>query len=150
MQVAWARILSRVPEVAWSSNTCVASLITGSASKCGGIRLCQRGSSAASVLWASPNLDGHWRVIGGVDLVLDPFPYQGTHTTLECLTMGVPVLTLIGETCVRRCSSSPPLRLGLEDLVTQNVDEYVERGVARPGTREAAAVANRPTPAVYA
>ncbi len=50
--------------------------------------------------------------------------------------MGVPVLTLIGETCVRRCSSALLLRLGLEDLVTQNVDEYVERGVALALERE--------------
>ncbi len=82
------------------------------------------------------NLESHWTMIGGVDVALDPFPYQGTHTTLESLMMGVPVLTLMGETAARRASSGLLLRLGLEDLVTQSVDEYVERGVALAADRE--------------
>jgi protein O-GlcNAc transferase len=79
----------------------------------------------------TPALQGHWSMIGSVDLALDPFPYQGTHTTLESLLMGVPVLTLLGDTSARRASSALLLQLGLDDLVTQNEDEYVQRGVAR-------------------
>jgi protein O-GlcNAc transferase len=65
-----------------------------------------------------------------VDLALDPFPYQGTTTTLECLAAGVPVMTRVGQTNCRRASSAFLLRLGLDELVTASVDQYVEATVA--------------------
>ncbi len=128
---AWARILDGVPD---------SRLMVKYLGKFGSQWLCEQWRAAFASAGvdprrlqfsgATPNLESHWTMIGGVDLALDPFPYQGTHTTLESLMMGVPVLTLMGETCVRRSSSALLLRLGIEDLVTQSVDEYVERGVA--------------------
>lgn len=43
----------------------------------------------------------HLEAIANVDIALDTYPYQGTHTTLETLTMSVPVISLCGETYVR-------------------------------------------------
>jgi len=134
---AWARILDGVPE----SRLVVKYLGRFSSEWC---REQWRAAFASAGVdprrlqfhGATPNLESHWTMIGGVDLAIDPFPYQGTHTTLESLLMGVPVLTLMGETCVRRSSSALLLRLGLEDLVTQSAEEYVERAVALAADRE--------------
>jgi predicted O-linked N-acetylglucosamine transferase (SPINDLY family) len=76
-----------------------------------------------------PAVAGHLEVIGKADIALDPFPYQGTHTTLETLTMSVPVITLCGETYVRRASSALMMRLGLNDLVAHTPEEYVNLAV---------------------
>jgi predicted O-linked N-acetylglucosamine transferase (SPINDLY family) len=86
-----------------------------------------------SFLPAAPTVAGHYRAIGAVDIALDSFPYQGTMTTLETLGMGVPVLTLAGEMASRRASSALLLRLGLDELVAQDVANYVDKatGLAR-------------------
>lgn len=80
-----------------------------------------------------PTVVGHFEAIGSVDIALDPYPYQGTHTTLESLTMSVPVITLCGETYVRRASSALMMRLGLNDLVAESPEEYVNLAVELAG-----------------
>jgi protein O-GlcNAc transferase len=79
---------------------------------------------------AVPSLEEHLKAIGSVDIALDPYPYQGTHTTLETLSMSVPVITLMGETYVRRASSALLLRLGLDQYVNSTPDEYVQCAVS--------------------
>jgi protein O-GlcNAc transferase len=65
-----------------------------------------------------------------VDLVLDPFPYSGGLTTCEALFMGVPVLTLPGETFASRHSLSHVSNVGLEGWVATDLADYVARAVA--------------------
>jgi protein O-GlcNAc transferase len=78
------------------------------------------------VFWpAAPGVAGHYRAIGAVDVALDSFPYQGTMTTLETLGVGVPVVTLLGEATSGRASSALLMRLGLNEWVARNADEYV-------------------------
>jgi predicted O-linked N-acetylglucosamine transferase (SPINDLY family) len=65
-----------------------------------------------------------------VDLALDPFPHGGTTTTFEALWMGVPVLTLPGDSPVSRLSVAPLRELGLDELETTSPDQYVATAVA--------------------
>jgi len=60
-----------------------------------------------------------------VDLVLDPFPYGGHTTTLDALWMGVPVVSLAGETTVSRAGWSILSNLGLPELVAFSGDDYL-------------------------
>jgi protein O-GlcNAc transferase len=61
-----------------------------------------------------------------VDIVLDTFPFPGGTTTAEALWMGVPTLTLCGETLLSLQGRSLMTNAGLNDWVAHNEDEFVQ------------------------
>lgn len=63
---------------------------------------------------ARTNLSDYLRLHSQVDLCLDTFPYTGGTTTLHALWMGVPTLTIAGDTSPARQSSSTLHCVGLE------------------------------------
>lgn len=74
----------------------------------------------------------HFRRFTDVDIMLDPFPYNGCTSTVEALAAGVPVvglrgrggmMTRSGETLLTAC--------GLPDWVAGDMDAYVDIAVAR-------------------
>ena len=58
------------------------------------------------------------------DIALDPFPYSGTTTSWEALSMGVPVITLKGDRHVQRTTFSLLSHLGFENLSAEDPDSY--------------------------
>lgn len=64
-----------------------------------------------------------------VDIALDTFPYNGTTTTCEALWMGVPVITLRGDRFVSRVGASLLTYTGLNDLITESPQQYMELAV---------------------
>lgn len=75
-----------------------------------------------------------------VDVALDPFPYNGTTTTCEALWMGVPAVTLAGDTHAGRVGLDLLARVALGDLAAETVEGYVvaATGLAADGARRAA------------
>ena len=65
-----------------------------------------------------------------LDVALDTFPYNGTTTTCEALWMGVPTVTLMGETHAGRVSASLLTAAGLDDWITETQDDYAARALA--------------------
>jgi protein O-GlcNAc transferase len=63
-----------------------------------------------------------------VDLCLDPFPFTGATTTSHALWMGVPTLTLTGQTVPGRLGPVLLHHAGLGDFVARNPQEFVEKG----------------------
>ena len=58
------------------------------------------------------------------DLLLDTFPY-GSHTTAsDALAMGVPIVTIYGDTFASRVASSLLKAVNLPELITFNIKEY--------------------------
>ena len=77
--------------------------------------------------WLSP--EAHLDLYNQVDIALDSYPFNGCLTTLEGLWMGVPIVTLAGQTLISRVGLSILSRVGLEHLAASTVGEYVERAV---------------------
>ena len=65
------------------------------------------------------------KLISSVDVCLDPFPHSGGATTAHSLWMGVPVVTMGGETEFQNISSSILKDLRLNDFICKNENDYV-------------------------
>jgi predicted O-linked N-acetylglucosamine transferase (SPINDLY family) len=63
------------------------------------------------------------------DLMLDSFPYGAHTTTSDALWVGVPVLTLAGETFASRVAGSLLRSVGLAEMITTTRPEYEELAV---------------------
>jgi len=61
-----------------------------------------------------------------IDINLDTTPYTGHTTTLDSLWMGVPVVTLTGETAVSRGSASILQNVGLAELIATDANQFAE------------------------
>lgn len=68
-----------------------------------------------------------------IDLVLDPFPWTGSIVTCEAMWMGVPTVTLTGDSIVSRYSLTYQSVAGLPGFAVSTLDEYVAIAVARAG-----------------
>ncbi len=78
----------------------------------------------------SPTLQSHLETYNELDLALDTFPYTGTTTTCEALAMGVPVLTLLGDTHAGRVSTSLLTAAGFEDFIAHSPEDYITKALA--------------------
>lgn len=72
----------------------------------------------------------HLALYREVDIALDPFPYNGTTTTCEAAWMGLPTVTLEGDSHAGRVGVSLLTAMGLSDLVARDTDEYVKLAAA--------------------
>jgi protein O-GlcNAc transferase len=64
-----------------------------------------------------------------IDILLDSFPLCTFFPVYEALFMGVPVVTLAGETIPGRFNSSVNRAFGLNELVAGNSGEFIETAV---------------------
>jgi predicted O-linked N-acetylglucosamine transferase (SPINDLY family) len=89
----------------------------------------------------------HYRLLGSVDLALDPFPYHGHTTTCQQIWMGVPMITRVGDTFRSRVGATILHHLDLMDFAADSNAQYAEKAIAfandltrlrelRPGLRE--------------
>ncbi|CAB3713505.1 O-linked N-acetylglucosamine transferase, SPINDLY family protein [Paraburkholderia rhynchosiae] len=65
-----------------------------------------------------------------VDICLDTFPYTGSTTVLNSLWMGVPTLTIAGDTLPSRAGTTWMSHVGLEQFLAADKEDFVRRGVA--------------------
>lgn len=71
-----------------------------------------------------------------MDIFLDTLPYNAGTTASDALWAGLPVVTCIGETFPGRMAASLLKAVGLWELVTHNLDEYVDLAVNLATNRE--------------
>lgn len=91
--------------------------------------LADRGITADRLILktSKATIEQHLEEYNNIDIALDTTPYNGTTTTLEALWMGVPVISLMGQTHASRVTASILQRLNLNELATTNVIEFAER-----------------------
>ena len=68
----------------------------------------------------------YFQLYHALDIMLDPFPYAGGTTTCDAMWMGVPVVSLAGQTAVSRGGLSLLSNVGLAELVAHDVGQYVQ------------------------
>jgi protein O-GlcNAc transferase len=86
----------------------------------------RRGISAKRViLRGTCDLPQHLELVASTDIALDAFPYSGQTTSLACVWMGVPVVTMYVDTHPGRVCGGLLRRLGLDGCVASSTDEYV-------------------------
>lgn len=79
--------------------------------------------------WTASSAE-HLECYRKLDIALDTFPYNGTTTTCEALWMGVPVITLRGETHAARVGMGLLNQLGLAEFVVESPGAYVEHAAS--------------------
>lgn len=123
----WARLLARLPlsrlllKARSLADPETAALVLAA--------FAQRGVAEARLSLRSDELSvaAQLDLYNGVDIALDPFPYNGTTTTCEALWMGVPVVTLAGQTHVSRVSAGLLTNLERSEWIAHSEDEYIEK-----------------------
>ena len=126
----WGQIFSQMPT---SRFRLQGSGFTTDAIRPGLLRkLAAAGIPQESVLLAgaTPRAD-YFKLHAEVDILLDTFPYTGGTTTCDALWMGVPTVTLAGNTMLSRQGVSIMTCAGLPDWVAQTEAEYVQIAVEK-------------------
>ena len=77
-----------------------------------------------------PSHAEHLGLYKSMDVALDTFPYNGTTTTCEAMWMGVPVISLAGETHASRVGVSLLSSVGLPELIADSHEDYVKKALA--------------------
>jgi predicted O-linked N-acetylglucosamine transferase (SPINDLY family) len=70
-----------------------------------------------------------YKMLSGVHLALDTFPFNGLTVNLLAAWMGVPTLTLRGNTPHGRAGSAVAERMGHPELIAESPEEYVGNAV---------------------
>jgi predicted O-linked N-acetylglucosamine transferase (SPINDLY family) len=73
--------------------------------------------------------DRYLALHGEVDLLLDTFPYAGGTSTCFAQWMGVPTLTLAGDTMQARVGASLNAHAGLHGFIAEGEDDYVAKAL---------------------
>ncbi|MGF6924159.1 tetratricopeptide repeat protein [Paraburkholderia sp. 40] len=137
----WARVLREVPD---------ARLVIGSISGQDEIdklteRFAAEGIDAARLgFLPRKGMRGYQEQHHQIDVCLDAFPFGGSTTTLQALWMGVPTVTLPGDSMASRSSTGWLSLLGLDaPFVAHDKDDYVRKCVTLAADIDALATLRR-------
>jgi predicted O-linked N-acetylglucosamine transferase (SPINDLY family) len=72
------------------------------------------------------SLPDYLSIYNQIDIALDPIPYVGGTTTCDALWMGVPVITMPGQTAISRGGVSILTNAGLPELIAQSQPQYIQ------------------------
>jgi len=74
----------------------------------------------------SPTKLEHWNTLNDIDIALDTFPYNGTTTSCDLLSLGVPIVTLSGQSHVSRTTGSILHTLGLDSWIANSEADFIK------------------------
>ena len=127
----WGRVLEAVPD---------SKLVLKYLDKYQSEELCDRVRTGMGVafdqvefLTEAETLSDFLARYNAMDIALDTFPFNGVTTTLQALSMGVPVVSLVGDRLLARSSVALLRAVGLQNLVVESEEDYVTKAVALAG-----------------
>ena len=119
---AWCELLNRV-----AGSTLALTCPDGSARQLVLDRVQQAGIQTERItLVRNAPMPIYFSMYHHIDIALNPFPYPGATTTCDALWMGVPAVTLAGQTAVSRAGLSVLANIGLTELVANSPHLYLE------------------------
>lgn len=84
------------------------------------------------------------------DLFLDTYPYNAGTTASDALRVGLPLITISGESFISRMAGSLMSAMGLQDGIVSCIDQYIELAVTLSHDRVAyAALRERVSPEAW-
>lgn len=128
----WSRILEALPEARLVMNH--PSLLLEESRRQILAEFARYGVSGERVdlIWQRHPEGSHLRYYNDLDIALDTFPMTGGTTSTEAAWMGVPMVTLVGDSHSERITYSilKNLPLATDDLIAFGEDEYVAKAIA--------------------
>jgi predicted O-linked N-acetylglucosamine transferase (SPINDLY family)/glycosyltransferase involved in cell wall biosynthesis len=124
----WAEVMAKIPSarLRWQCRSFRDGQVAAELRQ----KLIQRGIDADRITLLGATLrDAYLAAHAEVDLMLDTFPFTGGTTTCEALWMGVPTLTLAGNSLISRQGASLMSAAGLADWVAATQEEYVNKAL---------------------
>ncbi|MEO0393595.1 MAG: hypothetical protein AAF213_10155, partial [Pseudomonadota bacterium] len=126
---SWIKIIAQVP----GSKLVVKSLLIGEDKLVDNVRkrFIDQGvdGDRLEVLGAMHNPFDHVNLYNEIDIGLDPYPYNGTTTTCEAMSMGIPIITLCGDIHASRVGASLLTAMGLEEFIAHSPEDYINKAV---------------------
>lgn len=90
----------------------------------------QEGIDADRLSWhARKGVEAYNLLHYQVDICLDTFPYNGATTSWSAVLMGVPTLTIAGDTPAGHYGAAIMGQLGLQSFVASDAQDLVQKGV---------------------
>jgi len=71
------------------------------------------------------NMDNQYLTYHRIDIALDPFPLTGGTTTFDALWMGLPIVSMVGESFKSRMGAGMLTYLGRTEWLAQTPEDYV-------------------------
>ena len=124
---SWMRILKRVPgSCLWVSAPYEPLAITNLKKEA-----TLRGINPERIIFADRvrAVDDHLARISLSDLFLDTFPYNAHTSAIDTLWAGVPIVTRMGRSFASRLAGSLLKSIGLDDLITNSIQEFEDMAV---------------------
>jgi predicted O-linked N-acetylglucosamine transferase (SPINDLY family) len=78
------------------------------------------------IMPTTETLEEHLACYSQVDIALDTYPYSGTTTTIEALMMGVPVVTVMGDSHRSRVSAMMLEMISKPEWIARDYSQYEE------------------------
>ena len=125
----WAKILAALPNARLRLQSKYLDNPSVEAALHQRLLLCGIDPSRVATSGSSPR-EAYLTAHSEVDIILDTFPYPGGTTTCEALWMGVPTMTLEGDTLLSRQGASLLTAAGLSDFIATSEADYVNKTIA--------------------
>jgi len=81
------------------------------------------------ILLSGTNRVENMNTYSEIDISLDTFPYTGGTTNFEASWMGIPIVTMYGDSFISCCGESINTNLGMKKLIAKNVDDYIRLSI---------------------